>query len=184
MIYTARDIELFWAKVRRGNDDECWPWQGSLAVNGGYGLFDRRRDGERLSVRAHRLAYELLVGQIPDGAMLRHDCDNPPCVNPKHLTPGTAKDNSQDMVARGRHWTHQRPHDVPRGEDHWTATRGTNTLPRGEGHPNAKLSASDVKEIRRQYAGKKLSQRALAEKYGVSQGTVWQIVNGNYWRNT
>lgn len=181
MQYTERDIALFWLKVERKGESDCWPWLGACTLQGGYGLFDRRRNGERLAVRAHRFSYALLVGPAPP--LLRHTCDNPPCVNPKHLLPGTPKDNSQDMVLRGRHWTHQRPEDVPRGNDHWTAKKGVASVPRGQEHPNAKLTSIDVKKIRNAYSKGKTTQRTLAVMFRVSQGTIWQIVNGRYWRS-
>ena len=52
---------------------------------------------------AHRLMWELMNGPVPEGMMILHSCDNPPCVLPAHLRVGTAKDNSDDMVSRGRH---------------------------------------------------------------------------------
>ena len=74
----------------------CWEWQG--AVSYGYGVIMRNR--QRL--RVHRVSYELWCGPVPDGMVMRHSCDNPCCVNPAHLTPGTQAENIQDIVARGR----------------------------------------------------------------------------------
>lgn len=87
--------ERFWAKVNK--TDGCWLWTGTIFWNG-YGCFGY----ERRSVKAHRFAYELLVGPIPNGASLRHSCDTPACVNPEHLIPGTHAENMGDMEARGR----------------------------------------------------------------------------------
>jgi hypothetical protein len=75
----------------------CWEWQGASSY--GYGVM--MRDRQRL--RVHRLSYELWCGSIPDGMVIRHSCDNPCCVNPSHLTPGTQAENIQDIVIRGRH---------------------------------------------------------------------------------
>jgi hypothetical protein len=86
----------------------CWEWNGSRN-DGGYGLFFARRlgfDGER----AHRVVYGHFVRPLWDDEKLRHRCDNPPCVNPAHLEPGTPADNVQDMVERRRHWRHDRTH--------------------------------------------------------------------------
>lgn len=182
MVYSEDDISKFWAKVKRLGADDCWPWVGTKML-GGYGLFDRNRGGNRKAVRAHRLAFLLSGGCIPEGMMLRHKCDNRICCNPSHLIPGTAKENSSDMVSRGRHWTQQRPQDVPRGANHWVARRGPGPLVRGSKHHNSKLTESKVAKIRKLYQTGEWSQRGLAAKFSVSQGTIWQIIAGNRWKS-
>ena len=89
-------------------DSGCWEWRGTRAV-AGYGRISASMWGLR-DRSTHRLSYELFYGPIPDGLLIRHKCDNPPCVNPDHLEPGTQQDNMDDMVARGRHWLHGRAH--------------------------------------------------------------------------
>lgn len=84
----------------------CWEWNGPTNENG-YGTFTSKKH-KMEKVRAHRVVYELFVGKIPDGMHLCHHCDNPPCVNPEHLFPGTRKDNMSDMVSKRRHWAHNR----------------------------------------------------------------------------
>lgn len=74
----------------------CWMWTGGIVH--GYGCWEV--DGRR--ERAHRWAWELFVGPIPEGMHVLHRCDNPPCVNPNHLFLGTQTDNVQDMDAKGR----------------------------------------------------------------------------------
>lgn len=89
--------DRFAAKVRRGSPDECWLWTGTRRA--GYGLVSAggRQQG------AHRIAYELEHGcAIPDGLDVLHSCDNPSCVNPRHLSIGTHTDNMRDMAAKGR----------------------------------------------------------------------------------
>lgn len=78
--------------------DVCWPWIGATQSHG-YGAFYY---GTNHSVRAHRLSYMVFVGPIPEGMYILHSCDNPPCVNPKHLRPGTHEDNMHDKKERGR----------------------------------------------------------------------------------
>jgi hypothetical protein len=95
--------EVGWTVTPSG----CWEWNGARNEHG-YGLFRALRQGVE-GARAHRIVYEHLTGvTIPDGKVLRHKCDNPPCVNPAHLIPGTQQDNIDDMVARRRHYQHGR----------------------------------------------------------------------------
>lgn len=91
----------FWEKVAYARNWKCWLWIGSKN-NMGYG---------RINIKgkiklAHRVAYELNIGEIPKGKFLLHTCDTPLCVNPKHLLIGTQKDNLQDMSKKGR-WGNQ-----------------------------------------------------------------------------
>lgn len=93
--------DRFWSKV--DTDGDCWEWQAAKNPKG-YGFFGlgRRGDGHAL---AHRVAYELTTGSIPDGLCVLHKCDNPGCVRPDHLWLGTRADNNRDMIGKGRHWS-------------------------------------------------------------------------------
>lgn len=103
--------EVGWTITEAG----CWEWDGKRNDNG-YGLFSAKRFGYE-NARAHRVMYEVLVERIPDDLRLRHRCDNPPCVNPDHLIPGTAADNSRDMVERGRNSHMKRGATCANGHD-------------------------------------------------------------------
>lgn len=92
--------ERFWNYVQK--TETCWLWTGSRADTG-YGV---HWTDEKKLVGAHRYSYELHNGPIPEGLFACHHCDNPPCVNPDHLFPGTAEDNAQDMSRKGR-WANQ-----------------------------------------------------------------------------
>lgn len=137
--------QRFWQKVDKSGD--CWVWTGAL-LKTGYGSI--RID--KKAMRAHRVAYELCVGPIPDGMLLRHSCDNPPCVNPSHLLPGNAKENVTDAIERGRHLL-------------------------GEDHPGAKLANASIANIRRDIASG-MSGISIARAYGVSDSLISKIKHG------
>lgn len=92
--------ERFWAKVDRSGD--CWRWTGALARGGyGFAVVGSRDDPQRYR-NAHRFAYELSVGPIPEGLELDHLCRNRRCVNPAHLEPVTHSENMRRGVERRR----------------------------------------------------------------------------------
>lgn len=96
---TASDVPLadrFWAKVDISGD--CWLWSGAIYAESGYG----RLSFQRKALGAHRVAWQLVNGPIPDGMLVCHRCDNPPCVRADHLFLGTQSDNIADMWAKGR----------------------------------------------------------------------------------
>lgn len=153
-----KETERFWAKARKS--EGCWLWVGAGKA---YGVFYLRRGKP---VYAHRYS-AFLSGMVAspnaeDGAkgndLVRHDCDTPRCVRPDHLRVGSAADNVNDMVSRGRH------------ADQSGALNG-----------NAKLSPADVEKIRQLYAAG-AKQAALAKRFGVSQGHISGIVTRAKWR--
>lgn len=94
----------FWSKIDVRGPDDCWEWRGARSAED-YGRFRMPVDapGHEGKVRgAHRVAFWLHTGWWPEDAVVRHGCDNPPCVNPAHLTTGTHADNARDKLERGR----------------------------------------------------------------------------------
>ena len=140
--------DVFEGRIDKTGD--CWLWMGTKN-DYGYGIF--LLPGE-IPVRAHRYAYEFFVGPIPDGMIIRHTCDNPPCVNPDHLKIGTKAENNADTAERRRH---------NYGTKHW----------------NGRLTNKQVAAIRRSTA----TTRALATKYGVHYSHIFRIRSGEFRKN-
>lgn len=103
ILLSALDIEKFLSIVRpeERNADDCWPWPLS-GDKDGYGLMYLVSD-KKIKRRAPRISFTIFNGSIPPGEDVLHSCDTPPCVNPKHLTAGSPKKNTQDMIGKKRH---------------------------------------------------------------------------------
>lgn len=111
----------FWEKVNKNGVtvphmlDNCWEWTGSFGSRG-YGHFTVG-SGTKQNVRAHVFSYKTEVGEIPNGLLILHHCDNKKCVRPSHLYAGTAKDNMRDCIERGRFAGPKVPKASAREED-------------------------------------------------------------------
>jgi HNH endonuclease len=168
--------DQFWLHVRK--TEGCWLWTGP--TNGRYGRVGRR-------TYAHRVSYELEHGPIPDGLFVMHNCDTPLCVRPDHLRVGTAKENTQDAVAKRRmatgerHGTKTHPETVARGARHGTKTH-PERINRGEDRPQSKLTEEDVRQIR-QLAALGETRALLARRYGVTSTVIRRIAEGTSWRH-
>lgn len=153
----GRSIE--WLRGRFGEkfcpepNSGCWLWEGTTDPDG----YGKMIVGGK-QVRAHRLAYRLYIGDIPRGLLVRHKCDVPSCVNPRHLLLGTIADNNADKAARNR-------------------------CRYGERHPNAKLTSSDVRAILIAAQDGAETPRATARRFGVRRETIRAIIQGTAWRN-
>lgn len=133
----------------------CHIWQGYISIRG-YGRFKIGRK----SYSAHRIAWELAYGKIPEGFSVCHACDNRACVNPKHLMLGVHGANMMDMKAKNRYA------DVS-----------------GEKNPAAKLTAEQVQEIRTLYATGNYSYSQLAEQFAISDSAIWAITKRRVWKD-
>lgn len=139
--------ERFWPKVDTRDENECWEWQAYRSQDG-YGMI---RVNHGVVERAHRVAWILTHGEIPQGKIVCHRCDNPSCCNPSHLYAGTHSDNMRDKIRRS-----------PRDRQ-------------------LKLTESEVREIRQLYASTDMLQRELAEQFSVSRAHISEIVTRKCW---
>jgi len=142
-----------------GDPDKCWEWQGTRRPEG-YGVIGL--GGRTMGVaRAHVLAWQWMNGrEVPDGFFVCHRCDNPPCCNPAHLFIGTARDNHNDMRAKGRECN-----PPPR---------------RGELNINAVLTEGKVRWIR-SAAEFGYSAPIIARALGVRYAVVHRVIRGETW---
>jgi hypothetical protein len=156
----------FWSRVRIG--DGCWLWMGHVSKRHGYGktsVDDRTR-------QAHRVAWALERGPIPEGLCVLHRCDNRRCVRPGHLFLGTKAENTADMVAKGRQ---------ARGDRHFARANPERLNPvRGERQWNARLNDTAVVEIRSRLRSGQ-TQQSVATRFGVSQSTIGRVARGVNW---
>ena len=139
--------DYFWSKVdKSGGDDACWEWTGCTGTSGyGFAMYHDVR------TRAHRVAWGLANGPIPEGLRVCHACDNPRCCNPAHLFVGTQADNMADKVAKGR----------------W-------------GKPGVHLTSEQVLEIRAKLASG-VTQLAIAQAYGATRQAISAIATRRNW---
>lgn len=139
--------QRFWKFVKKGND--CWEWTGDKNSLG-YGVIRFKKK----NLKAHRVSYKLNKSVIPAGLSVCHFCDNPSCVNPKHLFLGTHQDNMNDRDKKGR-------------------------LAKGDKSVKAKLTNQQVIEIRDQFSKHNYygMQKDLTKVYGISKTEMCLIVH-------
>ena len=137
-------IERFWRHVSRRSTNECWEWK-AFRDKDGYGKFRLGRS----NVAAHRFSYQVVFGKICGNEQVLHSCNNPPCVNPRHLKIGTHLENMQDRREAGNYAT-------------------------GESHPGYKFSTATVKRV----ALASGSYKKIAEHFGMSKSHVRNIKLG------
>lgn len=136
--------------------DSCWLWTGFISKTG-YSKFQFK--GEVM--RVHRFSWFFFNGSIPDGLYVCHKCDIRNCVSPDHLFLGTAKQNSEDMVSKGR----------------------VSRKPKGIINPMAKLSKDDVLKIRSMHENNTHSSKDLSVLFGVAKWHVNKILRREQWKN-
>lgn len=139
----------FWGKVKK--TDTCWLWMGAVNTTG-YGMANLPR---QKNIVAHRLAYTMLKGPIPDSLRALHKCDTPRCVNPDHIFLGTQKDNGLDCKAKGR----------------TVAGRKRNATNEQAVREMRRLKAEGARTV------------DLAKQFGISPNSVSSILTRKAWRN-
>lgn len=151
-----KEIEdKFWGKVKITSEEDCWEWQ-SYCGKDGYARVQFRVNGNKLHERGHRVSTCLeLKRDIEDTEVVRHSCDNPPCVNPNHLKVGNHYENVMDRVKRGRSAT-------------------------GEENGKSQLTR---KQVSRVYDSFQAFVKEKAENLGVDEKTIRCICNEKTWKN-
>lgn len=166
--YSAAFIAHFWARVNKSGPihpyspelGPCWLWLGGRRNE--YGRVSLGKRGHL--AYAHRISWQLIIGNIPATLLICHSCDVRLCVNPTHLFLGTIADNNADMYRKGR------------GAD------TSKAAPRGEASHLAKLTAEQVIRIRAEYAnGDTIS--ALHRRYGITRPGIRAITQRKAWKH-
>lgn len=148
----------FWAMVRKDEPHRCWVWTGAKNAFG-YGQTRYVTSSGKAEQKAHRVSWILANGEIPEGRLVLHECDNASCVNPAHLHLGSNKTNADEREARGRQYH-----------------------PKGTRHYRAKLTERDIVTIRRAVACG-AEPVAIAPNYGVTKRCIELIVRRVNWKH-
>lgn len=155
VLITPARLKNFWEKVDKSPHPKgCWIWTAFINPDG-YGMFNA---GNKHIAHASVVLWVIAHGQIEGDLSVLHKCDNPACVNPKHLFLGTQTVNIMDMVSKNRHI-------------------------KGELSPQSKLTDAEVIEIRKRYAKGGCTHRSLAKEYGVDSSTITNAINHKYWKH-
>ena len=205
----------FWSKVNKtSNIEECWFWTASVNCLSGYGQFGIAKGqlGRKTASMqpAHRVAWMLTHGEIPQDMYVCHTCDRPSCVNPSHLFLGTQSDNMRDCVNKNRHgygtvgnplyYTAEKREKIYEAyrsgeristiteryeisETHLLRLLKMSKIPLREIDINRrKLTSVEVRQIRELYAVGNVSTYELGDRFRINRATILQIVSGKTWR--
>lgn len=146
----------FWSKANVKSPNGCWEWKHTLFKKG-YARVRMSSNGYySTTFVGHRVAFYLEYGIYAWDLLVCHKCDNPKCINPKHLFIGTNRDNMQDMVNKGRQ-------------------------PRGSRRINHILIEDEVVEVRRRCLVEGEMRQSLADEFGVSYYTMVDVMLGRTW---
>jgi hypothetical protein len=160
--------DRFWAKVDVRGPDECWPWKKGLINKDKYGKIT---DNYKTKL-CHRVAWELTNGPISDGIKVLHKCDFKPCCNPNHLFQGTSKDNTQDMIIKGRQ-RGQFKEGHPRVKNHRV----------GESCSYAVMTELIVISAREKHKREGLKYPTIAKMFNICPTTMQSALNYKSWKH-
>jgi len=168
-------VDRFWTYVNVAGPDDCWEWTGAKTARTNHGYFNIKLNGNYKSIGAHKVSLMIQNITVPKDMVVMHTCDNGSCVNPAHLKIGTYKDNTQDMMLKGR-------------AKHF----GGKDKHKGETHPNSVITEDLARQIKSEIVistnipGKKYRKTnfsKLAKKYNVSRELVQLIGDEKTWQH-
>lgn len=165
----AQVLSVLLSKVERIPFSGCWIWMASCMPSE-YGNIGYKGTSDY----AHRVSWLLHNGPIPDGAYVLHRCDIRCCVNPNHLFLGSALDNAQEMIQKGRQRFHWKKGQTAHN-------KGKPSHIAKENHGMAKLTEHDIAEIRRRYEEGE-AQKMLGAAFGVHQSHISRIIRIENWK--
>jgi len=148
-------LERWWTKWKRNHETGCWEWTASKNYFG-YGRIGGEGGRKGGTLKAHRVAWQIFYGTIPAGLCVLHKCDVASCVNPDHLWLGTKRDNTLDMITKGRGL-------------------------RGQKNGHAKLTPGLVPSLRQEYARGGTTHQALADRSGLTRQGMTDVLSGRNW---
>lgn len=148
---TKKQLSNFLKKIDK--KELCWEWNASLT----HDFYGRFRTSLK-TLLSHRVSYSIFKGEIPEGMCVCHKCDNPKCCNPDHLFLGTVKENSNDMISKGRSLAGSKNH-------------------------KSKLTENDIKEIVLMRLETGLSYPKIAKIYNVTPSAIRFIFIGKNWKH-
>jgi hypothetical protein len=149
--------QRFWKKVDKRSEDECWLWTGAKNKKGYGSIGAGGRHGKY--TLAHRVSYQLANNDLTDADYVLHSCDNPSCVNPKHLRKGTCSENIKEAYDKGRK---------------------TPPINFGEDNSQSKLNIKQVRFIK---ANPQLGHKAIADMFGLSPNCIRSVRIGRTWKD-
>jgi hypothetical protein len=144
--------QRFLEKVGKKRKNDCIHWNGYKSITSGHGVISIRLNGKSYMYKAHRLAYQFYINEIPKGKLVLHNCNNVKCVNPYHLRIGTQKENVLDRIKDG-------------------------TDNKGERHGMSKLTIKQVKKIKKM----KINDLEIAKIFNVSRKAIYDIKHQRTW---